>query len=43
MPIIWSMLVTLARQSAPPPARMWDRRGGAGDVAGEPLGEVEQF
>jgi VanZ family protein len=43
MPIIWSMLATLARQSAPPPARVWDRRGVAGGVAGEPLGEVEQF
>jgi len=39
MPIVWSMLATLARQSAPPPLRLWDKRG----VAGEPVGEVEHF
>ena len=43
MPVIWSMLVTLARQSAPAPLRIWDRRGATGDVPNEPFGEVEHF
>ena len=43
MPIVWSMLVTLVRQSAPAPVRVWDKRGDAGGVAGKPAGEVEYF
>jgi glycopeptide antibiotics resistance protein len=39
MPGVWSMLARLARQSAPSPVRVWDKRG----AAGEPLGEVEHF
>jgi glycopeptide antibiotics resistance protein len=40
MPKVWSMLTALARQSGPPPVRVWDRRGAIG---GEPLGEIEDF
>jgi glycopeptide antibiotics resistance protein len=39
-PKIWSMLTTLARQSAPAPTRIWDRRGAAD---AESLGEIEHF
>jgi glycopeptide antibiotics resistance protein len=40
MPKMWSMLTALARQSGPPPARVWDRRGAAG---GGSSGEIEHF
>ncbi|HET6306878.1 MAG TPA: VanZ family protein [Rhodopila sp.] len=43
MPAVWSMLVTLARQSAPAPARMWDKRGVVGGGAGKRLGEIEHY
>jgi hypothetical protein len=38
MPVVWSMLMTLARQSAPGPVRVWDKRGVAGGS-----GEVEHY
>jgi glycopeptide antibiotics resistance protein len=40
MPLVWSMLTALARQSGSSPVRVWDRRGASG---GESLGEIEHF
>ena len=43
MPNVWSMLTALARQSAPAPARTWDRRRATDKRGSQPLGEIEHF
>jgi glycopeptide antibiotics resistance protein len=45
MPMAWSMLTQLSRQSIPAPVRAWQGRGGTGgsDVSGQTLAKVEHF
>ncbi|MDR3533269.1 MAG: hypothetical protein P4L90_22260 [Rhodopila sp.] len=45
LPVAWSMLVALARQSAPGPLRRWQMlsSGMTGERMPRPLGDVEHF